>query len=63
MTPDKFINFYINQVEKEKARLRESLIESQNISIEELRRTQGIHEGLQKALNLLEDSLEKDSRS
>ncbi len=59
MIHDKFVGFYISLVEKEKERLRSGIFENPCISIEELRRTQGIYEGLEQALNLLRDSIEK----
>ena len=62
MIKDKFINFYVSNIEKEKTRLKDGLMENQTITIEELRRTQGMHEGLQKALDLLNDALEIDNK-
>ena len=62
MVKDKFINFYVSNIEKEKTRLKDGLMENQTITIEELRRNQGIYEGLQKALDLLNDALEIDNK-
>lgn len=61
MIKDRFITFYISQIEKEKSRLKDGLMDNQTISIEELRRNQGIYEGLQKALDFLEDTLELEN--
>lgn len=61
MTNDKFISYYIDLIHKEQRRLRDGLMESSTISMEELRRTQGIHEGLSQALDMLKDSIEANN--
>ncbi len=60
MIKDKFLNFYVTQIEKERSRLREEILDCQSLTLEELRRIQGIYYGLQKALDLLDDALDLD---
>ena len=58
MTNDRFTNYYIDLIHKELRRLKDGVLDNPSLTIEELRRTQGIYEGLNQALDLLKDSIE-----